>query len=141
VCLIPILAYAGIGGRGPFSTIQDLASPGPIGGTTPAAGTFTDLSATGTLGGRLNREFATVNHTATGSITDAANDDFTLQAGSPCINAGTNPFSDGDWDQTDMKGRLIWSDGPNSADSPVGPWADGVDIGAYGDDTGPAAGL
>ena len=34
-----------------------------IGGTTPAAGSFTDLSASGTLGGRLNRDFATLPFT------------------------------------------------------------------------------
>ena len=41
----------------------DLASPGEIGGTTPAAGSFTDLSASGTLGGRLNRDFAKTSMT------------------------------------------------------------------------------
>ena len=34
-----------------------------IGGTTPAAGSFTDLSASGTLGGRLNRDFAKTSMT------------------------------------------------------------------------------
>jgi len=63
---------------------------------------------------------------------------FNLQNKSPCINAGTDPFSDGDGDQYDMKDRLVWSD---VTDAPVGPWADGVDIGAYGDNTGPAIGM
>lgn len=54
---------------------------------------------------------------------------YTLQAGSPCINAGTNPFSDGDGDQYDYAGNLVWRD---SDDKAVGAWSDGVEIGAYG---------
>lgn len=52
-----------------------------------------------------------------------------LQATSPCINAGTNPFSDGDGDQYDYAGNLVWSD---TTDAAVGAWSDGVEIGAYG---------
>jgi hypothetical protein len=52
-----------------------------------------------------------------------------LQATSPCINAGTNPFSDGDGDQYDFAGNLVWRD---SDDKAVGAWSDGVEIGAYG---------
>jgi parallel beta-helix repeat protein len=62
-------------------------------------------------------------------FTDAPNNDFTLTSTSPCINKGTDPFSDGDGDQTDMAGETVWSD---TTDKPVGTWRDGPDIGAYG---------
>lgn len=55
--------------------------------------------------------------------------DFRLQASSPLINAGTSPFSDGDGDQYDYAGNLVWSD---TTDAAVGAWSDGVEIGAYG---------
>jgi hypothetical protein len=60
---------------------------------------------------------------------DASGNDFHLQAGSPCINAGTDPFSDGDGNKYDYDNMLVWDD---SLDSPVDRWGDGVDIGAYG---------
>jgi len=84
---------------------------------------------------------ATISNITSGDPYFVSATDFNLQSKSPCINAGIDPFSDGDGDQYDMKDRLVWSDGPNSADSPVGPWGDGVDIGAYGDNTGPAIGM
>jgi len=54
---------------------------------------------------------------------------FEVNAGSSLINAGTNPFSDGDGNQTDFNGKPIWND---DADSCIGPWYDGVEIGPYG---------
>jgi hypothetical protein len=62
--------------------------------------------------------------------------DLSLQSNSPAINAGTDPFSNGDGDQYDYLYYLVWSD---TSDSAVGPWADGVEIGAYGFVGGPAA--
>jgi hypothetical protein len=62
--------------------------------------------------------------------------DYSLLFGSPAINAGVDPFSDGDGDQYDYAGQFVWDD---STDSAVGPWADGVEIGAYGFDDGAAA--
>ena len=56
------------------------------------------------------------------------NSDFKLKSGSPCINAGTDPFSNGDGNQYDYNGLLVWDD---VLDSPVGMWRGGVDIGAY----------
>lgn len=38
----------------PFSGSSNLAAPGPIGGTTPAAGTFTSVTDTGLTAGRVN---------------------------------------------------------------------------------------
>jgi hypothetical protein len=74
---------------------------------------------------------------ANSSYTDPLlNSDYTLQSRSPCINAGTDPFSNGDGDQYDYNDYLVWSD---TSDSAVGPWADGVEIGAYGFVGGPAA--
>jgi hypothetical protein len=64
------------------------------------------------------------------------NADYSLLFGSPAINAGVDPFSDGDGDQYDYAGQFVWDD---STDSAVGPWADGVEIGAYGFDDGAAA--
>lgn len=61
-------------------------------------------------------------------FSDPENGDFTLQAGSPCIGAGIDPFSDGDGDQYDAAGYKVWDDGH---DLPDGHWIDGVDIGAY----------
>jgi hypothetical protein len=51
-----------------------------------------------------------------------------LGVGSHCINAGTNPFTDGDGDQYDADGYKVWDD---TYDLPDGHWIDGVDIGAY----------
>lgn len=48
---------------------------------------------------------------------------------SPVINKGTVPFVHGDGDQYDMAGVKVWDD---TTDKPVGPWIDGVEIGAYG---------
>jgi parallel beta-helix repeat protein len=62
--------------------------------------------------------------------------DYSLLSASLAINAGTDPFSDGDGDQYDYARVLVWDD---STDSAVGPWADGVEIGAYGFDDGAAA--
>lgn len=58
---------------------------------------------------------------------------FEVNAGSSLINAGTNPFSDGDGNQTDFNGKPVWND---DADSCIGPWYDGVEIGPYGCDLG-----
>jgi len=60
---------------------------------------------------------------------DVGSNNFDINAGSAAINNGTDPFVDGDGDIYDYAGIQIWDDG---TDSPVGPWADGVDIGAYG---------
>ena len=60
---------------------------------------------------------------------DPTNGNFKLQTSSPCINSGTDPFSDGNGDQYDFSGLTVWSD---DADAPVGTWDDGVEIGAYG---------
>jgi len=57
------------------------------------------------------------------------NSDGTLKGGSPCINTGTDPFSDGDGDKYDLWNHQVWSD---TTDTPVGAWISGVEIGAYG---------
>jgi len=79
---------------------------------------------------------STADGGATWTRTFTDNSDYTLQATSPCINAGTDPFSDGDGDQYDMAGELVWSD---TTDLPANNWADGVEIGAYGYEEMPAA--
>lgn len=56
-------------------------------------------------------------------------ENFKLASGSPCINTGSDPFSDGDGNQYDLDGKLIWDDVLNS---PVGNWSNGVEMGAYG---------
>ena len=61
------LAFGQVG-RGIVGGI-DWASPGAIGGTTPAAGTFTDLTITGTFLG--SRDLSTQAYTASGNITEA----------------------------------------------------------------------
>lgn len=63
------------------------------------------------------------------TLTHTPNPDYSLRTFSPCINAGTNPFSDGDGDQYDYAGNLVWRD---SDDKAVGAWSDGVEIGPYG---------
>lgn len=68
--------------------------------------------------GTYSREFTTFTN-------------FTLQPNSSCVNAGTDPFANGDGDQRDYKNHMVWSD---TLDSPVGTWKDGVEIGAYGYD-------
>lgn len=56
--------------------------------------------------------------------------DFRLQSTSPCINSGVSLFvnGDGDGDQYDLDGYMIWSD---YFDSEVYHWRNGVDIGVY----------
>jgi hypothetical protein len=51
-----------------------------------------------------------------------------LQATSPCINSGINQFVNGDGDQYDADGYMVYHSALNQ---PVYHWLDGVDIGAY----------
>jgi len=55
--------------------------------------------------------------------------DYRLTSESCLINAGLIPFSDGDGDQYDYAGKLIWSD---ITDDVTGAWSDGAEIGPYG---------
>lgn len=87
---------------------------------------FIEISDADTAGGTTSNNNA---DTTDPKFTDAANADFTLQPSSPCINTGIDPFGDGDGDHYDMNGMKVWSD---DVDAPVGPWGDGVEIGAYG---------
>lgn len=66
-------------------------------------------------------------------MTDPANGDFTLQPISSAIDAGTDPHVNGDGDQYDYARELVWDD---TLDAPVGAWANGVEMGAYGFNTG-----
>lgn len=54
--------------------------------------------------------------------------DLSLQSDSPLIGTGANSFVDGDDNQFDLNGAMVWSDTTNLPD---GPFLDGVDIGAF----------
>jgi len=56
------------------------------------------------------------------------NSNYYITNGSPAINNGDNQYSDGDGNQFDLGGFLVWDD---DVDAVSGYWVDGVDMGAY----------
>lgn len=67
-----------------------------------------------------------------------ATGNFRLGVGSPANNTGTNPFVDGDGNQYDAAGAMVWND---TTDAAVNAWANGVEMGAYGFSVNKAAAL